>query len=262
MVYRKRLDHPGAIHHVIVRGNNGNYIFKHDREKEKYLTLFVFYKKIHEVSLLAYCMMDNHAHFLIATGETHIGTFMHDVQLAYSKWFHHKKDTFGLNYSGRYKNCYCAKRGYYRNLLRYIHRNPIKAGLTTDYEYPWSSFNEYQAGSGICDLDLAYEMLGENQQDATEQFNVILSKSIEEEIEQAIMKVKSISVRDRDFIDAFFNVLEYDQKMMLGMGIEEYFLTLRMQLLEVLRWEFNVSATVIAEYFGISRSYVYRMTSG
>ena len=65
MARKQRVHYDGALYHVIVRGNNKEYIFKEDKGKEKYLETLLRYKKKYDFKLYSYCIMDNHAHMLI-----------------------------------------------------------------------------------------------------------------------------------------------------------------------------------------------------
>lgn len=90
---RLREDYDSAVHHIVVKGINRKYIFKEPVNKSKYIDLLKYYKEKHDVKIFAYCVMDNHLHLMIQSGNPKvkkykyrelnrlcISDFMHDVQ--------------------------------------------------------------------------------------------------------------------------------------------------------------------------------------
>ncbi|MCK8061264.1 MULTISPECIES: transposase [unclassified Fusibacter] len=251
-----RIDFNGATHHVMCRGNNGAYILSDDLCKAKYLELVCKYKERYDVSLLAYCMMDNHVHLLIRSGDVHMGHFMKCVQTAYSKWYHKQNKTYGRVFAGRFKSCLCSSTGYYYNLLRYIHINPIDAGLTSHFDYRWSSYAEYLSGNGFCDLDTAYQMLAESKDDGIEQFKWILGRTDEVDIAEAISLVKGrVHCKIQDLMDS----LDYDHGVMQGHLLAEYYQSLRKVIIREARLHLKLRPKELARYFDVSERYVSKL---
>jgi REP element-mobilizing transposase RayT len=251
-----RYDYEGAFHHIICRGNNGKFIFLSNQAKEKYLDIMVKYREDYGIKLLAYCMMDNHIHLLIKSGEEHIGKYMHAVQLAYSKWYHKVNKSYGQVFSGRYKNCRCDRVSYFYNLLRYIHKNPVDAGLVSTCSYRYSSYDQILSGDGIIDFDIVYDLLGDNPMEV---FLDIMNRSEEVDIENAVKKLTFEEARTESKLHRFLDILDYDIKSVQGQKIEPYFKSLRQKMVPVIYSKLNYKVTMIAECLDVSEAHVYKL---
>ena len=143
MPRKPRIHYPGAVYHVIARGNNRENIFNKEPDKEKYLNLLIKYKEKHDFYLYAYAFMDNHLHLLIEVKDVPLSTIMQALQVSYTQYFNKKYDRVGHVFQQRYKAILCRKDKYLLTLIRYIHENPVKAGLSHTLEYKWSSHKDY-----------------------------------------------------------------------------------------------------------------------
>lgn len=87
MPRKPRVEFPGALYHVMCRGNNGESIFSRESDKSLYFALVKKYKKRFDFRLYAYCIMDNHAHLLVETGEVPLSKIMQGIQQSYTQSF-------------------------------------------------------------------------------------------------------------------------------------------------------------------------------
>ncbi len=139
-----RIDFPGALHHVIVKGNRGGDIFYNANDREKFLSRLSLLIKRYDFTLYAYCLMDNHTHFLIETGSTPLSKLMGEFLTHYVQGFNKRWNKKGHLLGDRYKSILVDKKQYLLVLVRYIHLNPVKAKIVAlPEEYPWSSYKEY-----------------------------------------------------------------------------------------------------------------------
>lgn len=143
MARKPRVEFPGALYHVIVRGNNRERVFFLQAEKEKYLDLLRIYKKKYGFKLYAYVVLDNHAHLLIEMTGTPLSKIMQGVQQVYTMYYNEKYDRVGHVFQQRYKAGICQKESYLFTLIRYIHKNPMRAGAAEGLDYEWSSHRHY-----------------------------------------------------------------------------------------------------------------------
>ena len=135
---------PGALYHVIVRGNQGQKIFREAQDYRLYLRFLREYKEHFGFLLYAYVLMPTHIHLLIETGEINLSKIMHRLQFRYTRNFNLKYKTWGHIFQGRYKAILCDKDTYFLELSAYIHLNPVRAGLVKDpANYPWGSYSSY-----------------------------------------------------------------------------------------------------------------------
>ncbi|WP_084112119.1 transposase [Paramaledivibacter caminithermalis] len=150
---KPRIHFEGALYHVIVRGNNKNYIFEDDKDKLEYLMRVKKYKEKYRSKLYSYVIMDNHAHLLIEVSNTPLTKIMQLIQQTYTQYYNKKYNRTGHVFEQRYKAILCNKDEYLLTLIRYIHKNPERANIS-DINYKWSSHQEYIGNKlGICDVD-------------------------------------------------------------------------------------------------------------
>ena len=143
MARQPRIHVAGALYHVIARGNNRENVFGDASDKELYLQLLQHYKQKFPYQLWAYVLMDNHIHLLIRVSDDPLAKIMQGVQLTYTQYFNKKYQRVGHAFQQRYKAKLCRQDRYLLTLLRYIHYNPVKAGVSADLNYPWSSHQYY-----------------------------------------------------------------------------------------------------------------------
>lgn len=144
MARKPRVHYPGALYHVIARGNRGQEIFRDDQDHYLYLKYIREYKERFHFHLHAYVLMVNHLHLLIEVGDVPLSRIMQVLQFRYTRRYNLKYGLEGHLFQGRYKAILCDKDSYLIQLSAYIHLNPVRAGVVTDpSEYPWSSYRSY-----------------------------------------------------------------------------------------------------------------------
>ncbi len=123
-----RKNYTSCYFHIVVKGISGEYIFRKKEYMEKYKYLLKENLINHQVNILAYCIMNNHAHILLYTEEKReMSNFMQKTNISYAKYYNYYEDREGYVFKGRYytQNILSLKQLY--NCLVYIHKNPIKA---------------------------------------------------------------------------------------------------------------------------------------
>lgn len=137
-----RIDAPGALHHIIVRGIEKKSIFRDDRDRSDYLNRIEKVFTETSTACFAWSLMNNHTHFLVRTGKAPIATVMRRLLTGYAVSFNLRHRRHGQLFQNRYKSFLCQDDPYLLELTRYIHLNPLRAGIVTDMEsldcYPFS----------------------------------------------------------------------------------------------------------------------------
>ena len=152
-----------GIYHVMLRGVNRRALFEDDEDNEKFLQIVSDCKKVSEFEFYGYCLMGNHVHMLIKVGKEEIEQVMKRIGSRYAYWFNWKYKRSGHVFQDRFKSEPVKDDGYFIIVLRYIHQNPIKAGICATLDgYKWSSYNEYIKKSGIIDAEFAMTIIGED----------------------------------------------------------------------------------------------------
>lgn len=139
-----RIEYPGALYHVITRGNQKQKIFADDKDRRRYLERLLALKKVQSFRLYAYVLMQNHVHLLMQTGEIPLSQIMQRLTGGYTRYFNRRHGLTGHLFQGRYKAILCDKDSYLLELTRYLHLNPVRVKTIQDpAKYPWSSYCAY-----------------------------------------------------------------------------------------------------------------------
>lgn len=150
-------------YHVVIKGADRHFLFEEPKDYLKFLDILEEYKIECKFELFAYCLMSNHVHLLIHTPETPLATIFRKINTKYAVWFNLKYDRTGYVLDGRYYSEPVDTIKYLFTVTRYIHLNPMKAGLekAPGASYPWSSFSDYQKKTpGLTDKALMIELFG------------------------------------------------------------------------------------------------------
>ena len=158
MARKQRIEFPGALYHVIIRGNNKENIFKSADEKEEYLNILRKYKERYFFKLYAFALMDNHGHLLIEVDHVPLSKIMQGIQQVYTAYYNRKHKRVGHVFQQRYKALLCNKDSYLLSLIRYIHYHPVEAGITDTLQYKWSSHCYYMKPEHKCIVDTEFPL--------------------------------------------------------------------------------------------------------
>ena len=124
-----RLDAPGVLHHIMIRGIELRKIFRNDKDRKDFLDRLSTLLPKTETSCYAWVFLPNHAHFLFRTGTIPLATLMRRLLTGYAVSFNRRHKRYGQLFQNRYKSIVCQEEVYLRELVRYIHLNPIRAGI-------------------------------------------------------------------------------------------------------------------------------------
>jgi putative transposase len=142
MPRQARLDIPGALHHIMVRGINRAAIFEDEHDRTKFLDRLGRTVTAGQCSVYAWVLMSNHIHILFKSGRDGISSVMRKLLTWYAQYYNHLHKRSGHLFENRYKSILCEEDTYLLALVRYIHLNPVRAGIVKNMEqldrYPWS----------------------------------------------------------------------------------------------------------------------------
>lgn len=137
-----RLDIPGLLQHVIVRGIEKRDIFNDDQDREYFVERLNTLLRETGVKCYAWALMPNHFHLLLMPVVSTLATFMSRLLTGYAVYFNRRNHRPGHLFQNRYKSIVCEEETYLLELVRYIHLNPLRAGLVGELaaldKYPWS----------------------------------------------------------------------------------------------------------------------------
>jgi len=161
MPRQPRTTYPGAVYHIIARGNNRKDIVYDDLDKMIWLTNFADVCEKYHWICYAYCLMDNHYHLLVETPEDTLSEGMHTMNTKYAQKINKRHDRSGHLFQGRFKSFLVEKDPYFFQLIHYILENPVRANMVSDpASYDWSSCQETYGlrSRGIIDKRFLQEM--------------------------------------------------------------------------------------------------------
>jgi putative transposase len=172
-----------GIYHVILRGINRQDIFEDDKDRARFLETIRNYKDLSKYEIYAYCLMTNHVHLLIKETEEPIGKSIKRICGSYVYWYNCRYERIGHLFQKRFKSEIIEDDKYFLTVLRYIHQNPVKAGLTKEVKgYRWSSYCDYIKGESLfTDINFALGMLAGERKKAIEQFEKFINEPNEDQ---------------------------------------------------------------------------------
>jgi len=184
---KARLDAEGAIHHVIVRGIEQRRIFDDDGDCRSFVSRMAKVAVESETTIYAWSLLPNHAHILMRSGPLGISKFMRRLLTGYAVYFNLRHDRQGYLFQNRYKSILCEEEVYFKELIRYVHLNPLRAGLVDDLagldHYPWCghAFVVNGAEHPWHDVSFVLSRFGEKSREAIRKYREFLEGGIREE---------------------------------------------------------------------------------
>lgn len=179
-----RLDAPGTLHHVIIRGIEQKPIVKDAADRSDFVSRLGRLAAETRTAVLAWALMKNHAHLLIRSGPCGLPVLMRRLLTGHAIRFNRRHRRHGHLFQNRYKSIVCEEDAYFRELLRYIHLNPLRAGEVESFmelgRYPWSGHavimglltNDWQ------DRDYALKWFGRKEKEAQAAYQAYLRKGV------------------------------------------------------------------------------------
>ena len=142
MPRQARLDAPGVLQHVMARGIERRKIFWDDKDRSSFLERLAFILEETQTQCYAWTLIPNHFHLLLRTGPTPLSKVMRRLMTGYAVTFNLRHRRAGHLFQNRYKSVVCEEDSYLLELTRYIHLNPLRAGIVNDLKeldkYPWT----------------------------------------------------------------------------------------------------------------------------
>ncbi len=147
MPRKPRLHLPGAYYHIILRGNGQQPIFFSDEDRRQWQSCLQKGLERHDHRVHVYCWMTNHVHLAIQAGVNPLSEFMAFLASGYARATNRRIGRTGHLFERRYRAILIQEESYLKELVRYIHLNPLRAGMVSKLsDYPWSSHDAYLGG--------------------------------------------------------------------------------------------------------------------
>jgi putative transposase len=144
MARKKRVIRAGFCYHVIMRGNGGKDLFKDDLDRVRFCLFLQYAAEKHKLAIHAFCLMSNHVHLVVQPLTDDLSSGIHTLAFRYAQHFNRRYEWKGHLYQGRFKAIIIQSGNYLRQLVRYIHLNPVRAKMVEGPDqYLWSSHLAY-----------------------------------------------------------------------------------------------------------------------
>ena len=180
---KPRIEYHGGVYHAIQRGNNHDYIYKDDSDKLWLINVLKSFREELGYKLFGYVIMDNHYHLIIQTNNYPLQTIMHRLNTRYSKYYNQKYVRVGHVFGDRYKALPVGDQSYILTLLRYIHQNPVRAGINKVSEYRWSSDYLYRKNlDDWVDIGIVLDGISANRAVAIKVYNELMTEYLAPDI--------------------------------------------------------------------------------
>ena len=184
MPRKLRIDAPGALHHIIARGIERSLIFENNADRHNFLARLGDILKETGTACYAWALIPNHFHILLRTGAPPISTIMRRLLTGYALWYNRRHQRHGHLFQNRYKSILCQEDSYLLELVRYIHLNPLRAGLVQDIKqlerYPYCGHSVLMAKrkNDWQDTDKVLGMFGDKAGPARRTYRAFVEKGI------------------------------------------------------------------------------------
>jgi len=187
-----RIAYPGAFYHVAARGNERRKIFLSQADYMKFLSYLADAAHKYGVILHAFVLMGNHYHLIVETPDANLSVFAHAINSAYTTYFNIKRKRAGHLFQGRYKSIVVEKDSYLLELSRYIHLNPVRAGIAERPEdYRFSSYHSYvlPKEETIVSRELIWGMISKSRNLAPARYRDFVESAISQPLPNPFEKV-------------------------------------------------------------------------
>jgi putative transposase len=245
-----------GIYHVMTRGNERKNLFLDEEDKQRFLETLFIKKEETGFFLYAYCLMGNHIHLLIRKGGESLATTMKRINASYAYYFNQRHQRVGHLFQDRFKSEPVETEQYLLAAVRYIHNNPVKAGMVERAEeYQWSSFGCYispdKLESKNVDAAFILSMISTNRQEAIREF-----RRLSLEFDQNENEFLDVTDKDKWTIEEGKLFLEeYLKNNWPGKSLEELIMDTakRNEIVAYMRGETGLSIRKIATLLSINR---------
>ncbi len=195
-----------GIYHVIIRGIGKQILFEDRADRLRFLKAVQRYRSELSVSLYAYCLMENHVHLLLYDPQNDLDLFMKKLEGTYAFYFNSRYERVGSLFQGRFISEPVEDDAYFLTVLRYILRNPEKAGICRHSEYPWSSYGELIGKRDWTDPAFVLGLF-----DSAEDLTAFLA----EESEEQCLDVPAPKMREREAQETIRRILKAESGTVL-----------------------------------------------
>ena len=233
-----------SFFHIMVQGINKEYIFKEENYMEKYISFMYEKKEKFNIQILAYCIMHNHAHILIYTDKIEdMSEFMRSINTKYAQFYNLSEGRVGYVFKNRFKSESIENESYLLRCIRYIHNNPVKAGIVNHpRRYVYSSYNLYEQRKEMYNNKVLKELID---------VNLIINDMTQEDILENVF----IEVENNNNMKTIqTKLLELQLKAHITLNDFKQYKKMLVRFVEEIKEKYRIPYSDIVKEIGISTS--------
>lgn len=269
-----RLDATGVLQHIIIRGIERRKIFRSDLDEDNFLERLSNLLPETKTACYAWALMPNHAHFLFRSGPEGISNMMQRLLTSYAIYFNRKYHRHGQLFQNRYKSIICQEDTYFKELVRYIHLNPLRAKLVQDLKelnkYPYSGHSALMGKKQQSWYDTKYVLsyFSSKVSQARKLYFSFVSRAVDQGRKPELVggglirslggwdKVKKMRLKGQDRIKSDERILG-DSEFVSALLSEAREQLDRRYELEALGYDLDKIGKIVAELFEIEEETIY-----
>jgi putative transposase len=212
-----RIEYPGAWYHVMNRARKGQKAFNSVEDQDSFIDIVKDAAEIFNLKVAAYCLMSNHYHLLVQTPDANLSRCMRHINGIFTQRYNARNGYDGTLFRGRYKSILIDADFYLLELVRYIHKNPLRAGLVDKLgDYEWSSHQGYLSKAKKWEWlhkEFVLDMFSKDKKTQIFAYKRYLSSEESEEIMKHYSKKNTQSIiGDDDFVNSIKKKFSAKQK--------------------------------------------------
>jgi len=187
-----RIEYGGAFYHVTDRGNERREIFQTKKDYERFKRYVIGAQDRYDFLLHGYVLMTNHYHLIIETSKANLNRIMHYINGSYTTYFNRRQGRNGHLFQGRYKAILVDVDRYLLELSRYLHLNPVRAGLVKrPEEYSYSSYRSYitREKEEIVHRDRIWGMISGDGRNGVQRYRRFVEEALGRDLESPLKRV-------------------------------------------------------------------------
>ncbi len=256
-----RIKSGSQVYHIMLRGINRMPIFLDDNDRNRLLETIYRMKKEGEYEILAYCLMGNHVHLIMKEGKDTIEKSLKRIGVSYAYYFNKKYHRVGHVFQDRFRSEAIEDDSYLIAAARYIHNNPVQAGIVeTVVDYPWSSYHDYVKtgkASEKVNTEILLSILSEDEATAIGFFKEYTNQTSEEKFIDTDNKVEK---PEKPVLNPVWKLEELLKSHGYNLDQIRYLedKKKRNQILRAVKEQSSLSVRELSRLLGISKDIIYR----
>lgn len=249
------------VYHCMLRGINKQDIFFEEKDYLEFQNIIKKTKENFLYQLYSYVLMPNHIHLEIKDESQELSQIIHSMATSYAIYFNKKYQRVGHVFENRFQSKNVENSYYILNLVRYIHQNPIKAGIAKMEEYKWSSYSEYfektkvKEDNKLVDTERILEMFSTEKEQGIKEFFQFNTKSIKFQDSAEFLEYE---MKNKLTDEEVIYFIKEELKIYNIQEIQKYNKNYRNQIIQKIKKIQGVTQPQIARVLGITLRMVQR----